>query len=63
MPRATAAQVIAERPVGAPGQSGIVRPGFRSKLLGWSLASAPRALRTQIMPTIMGAMTRQRSTP
>ncbi|MFM2089982.1 MAG: hypothetical protein RLZZ127_471, partial [Planctomycetota bacterium] len=34
-----------------------LRPGSVGKLLGWSLATAPRALRVRIMGMIMGGMT------
>lgn len=51
--------VVAHETLSALGQRGTVRPGWLSKLLGWSLATAPRALRVQIMAQVMRGMTAQ----
>jgi uncharacterized protein len=51
------AAVVARQTLAALGRRGTVRPGWLSKLLGWSLATAPRALRVTIMGRIMGGMT------
>lgn len=40
------------------GPSGTTRPGFQSKLLGWSLGLLPRWLRVRVMTGIMAGMTR-----
>lgn len=50
-------EVVAWQTLAALGRRGTVRPGWLSKLLGWSLATAPRALRVAIMGRIMGGMT------
>jgi uncharacterized protein len=57
MPRTTPATVVAQRTLAALGRSGTVRPGWLSKLLGWSLAMAPRGLRVAIMEQVMRGMT------
>jgi uncharacterized protein len=49
--------VVAERTLAALGRRGTVRPGWLSKFLGWSLATAPRAIRVRIMARIMSGMT------
>nr|AEI30367.1 short-chain dehydrogenase/reductase SDR [uncultured microorganism] len=49
--------VVAGETLRALGRRTTVRPGGLAKLLGWSLATAPRALRVQIMGRIMGGMT------
>lgn len=58
MARAAAPDVIARKTLAALGRRGTVRPGWLAKLLGWSLATAPRALRVLIMGRIMGGMTK-----
>jgi uncharacterized protein len=55
-PTAVARASLAKLPGG-----GTVRPGFLSKLLGWSLALLPRWGRVQIMTLIMGRMTNHRT--
>lgn len=57
MTRAAAPEVIARSTLAALGRQATVRPGALAKLLGWSLATAPRALRVVIMGRIMGGMT------
>jgi uncharacterized protein len=51
MPSAVAAQTL-----NALGRSMTVRPGTMSKILGYSLSTAPRGLRVRIMQGIMGGM-------
>lgn len=51
-----APEVVARRTLAALGRRGTVRPGALSKLLGWSLAAAPRPLRVAIMGRIMQGM-------
>ena len=51
-------QVVAEVTLAALGRRGTTRPGWLSKLLGWSLASLPRWARVRIMTLVMGGMTR-----
>jgi uncharacterized protein len=64
MGRALPPAVVARQTLAALGRRGTVRPGWLSKLLGWSLATAPRALRVQILGRIMGGMTaHQRVSP
>lgn len=48
--------IVARQTLAALGRRGTVRPGWLSKLLGWSLATAPRALRVAIMGRIMSGM-------
>lgn len=56
------AQTVARETIDALGKRRLVRPGLLSKLLGYSLATAPRALRVNIMRNIMAGMTnRERS--
>jgi uncharacterized protein len=60
--RAASPDDVARGALSALGRKRTVRPGALSKLLGWSLSTAPRALRVRIMGGIMGAMTKhQRS--
>ena len=56
MSRTTTPEVVARQTLMALGRQGTVRPGGLSKLLGWSLATAPRALRVAIMGRIMAGM-------
>jgi uncharacterized protein len=51
MPAAVARAALAALPGG-----GTLRPGWLSKLLGWSLATAPRPLRVRIMSRVMAGM-------
>jgi uncharacterized protein len=54
--RALSAATVARATLRALPRGGTVRPGWLSKLLGWSLATAPRALRVRIMGHIMHGM-------
>ncbi|MBX9870704.1 MAG: SDR family NAD(P)-dependent oxidoreductase [Burkholderiaceae bacterium] len=56
MARADRPQVVAERTLALLGRRHMVRPGTLSRLLGWSLATAPRGLRVAIMGRIMRGM-------
>lgn len=49
-------EVVARQTFAALGRQGTVRPGALSKLLGWGLATAPRALRVFIMGRVMQGM-------
>jgi short-subunit dehydrogenase len=60
MAQAQAPDVVARSTLAALGRRGTVRPGWLSKLLGWSLGTAPRAVRVRIMGRIMGGMTAHR---
>lgn len=51
------AGVVARQTLAALGRSRTVRPGWLSKLLGWSLATLPRPLRVQLLARIMRGMT------
>jgi uncharacterized protein len=53
----TPAQVVAAT-LAALGHRTTVRPGWLSKLLGWSLATLPRWGRTRVLALIMRSMTR-----
>ncbi len=55
--------VVAQQALRALPRGGTVRPGWLSKLLGWSLATAPRALRVRIMGSIMHGMAAQPAGP
>jgi short-subunit dehydrogenase len=57
MAKALLPDVVAQRTLAALGRKGTVRPGWLSKLLGWSLATAPRYARVGIMGRIMAGMT------
>jgi uncharacterized protein len=56
MAQALSPQVVALRTVDAIGKTGFIRPGWLSKLLGWSLATLPRAARVRLMSQIMKGM-------
>lgn len=56
MARAERPQVIARVTMAALGRHHTVRPGVLAKLLGWSLATAPRSLRVALMGHIMRGM-------
>lgn len=60
MSQAEAPGVVARETLAALGRQGTVRPGGLAKLLGWSLATAPRALRVAIMGRIMSGMAEAR---
>ncbi len=49
-------RTIATATLDALGKIGTVRPGWLSKLLGWSLATAPRWLQVKIIGTVMKGM-------
>ena len=55
-------QTVAEQTLRALGKTGTVRPGWLSKLLGYSLRTAPRRWRVSIMGKIMSGMTKHRQT-
>jgi len=57
MGRALRPEDIASEIVDALGRRNTVRPGGLSKLLGWSLATLPRALRVQVLARVMAGMT------
>lgn len=63
MDRALQPEVVARQTLAALGQRGTVRPGWLSKMLGWSLSTAPRALRVVIMSCIMRGMAVQGDPP
>lgn len=63
MTQAIQPDVVAAQTLRALGRRGTVRPGLLSKVLGWSLATAPRLLRVQIMARIMGGMTSHQRRP
>lgn len=56
--RAAEPAEVAAATVAALGHATAVRPGLMAKVLGGSLATAPRALRVRIMAAIMAGMTR-----
>lgn len=49
--------IVAKQTLAALGSYATVRPGWLSKLLGWSLATAPRWMRVKIMGKVMAGMT------
>jgi short-subunit dehydrogenase len=61
MGKAESPDVVAEQSLKALGRGGTVRPGVLSKVLGYSLAMAPRWARTAIMGMIMQGMTTHHS--
>lgn len=61
MALALAPEVVARQTLAALRRGGTVRPGWLSKLLGWSLGTAPRALRVRIIGRIMAGMTAHRA--
>lgn len=56
MTQAATPEIIAGRTIASLGKRITVRPGFLSKLLGWSLVALPRFWRIKIMAMIMGKM-------
>jgi hypothetical protein len=54
---------VAIETLAALGRAGTVRPGLLSKLLGYSLATLPRAGRVRVMGQIMAGMTRPAGKP
>jgi short-subunit dehydrogenase len=57
MARSMTPDVVASATLRALGRRATVRPGWLSRLLGWSLATAPRPLRVRIIGGIMRGMT------
>ncbi|RTL17267.1 MAG: SDR family NAD(P)-dependent oxidoreductase [Burkholderiales bacterium] len=57
---ATPPAVVAAAALQALPGGGTSRPGAMAKLLGWSLATAPRPLRVRLMGRIMAGLTRAR---
>ena len=51
-------EIVARVTLNALGKRMTVTPGKLSKLLTWSLGTAPRGLRARIMGKIMGGMTK-----
>lgn len=51
-------EAVAGSTLAALGRGTTVRPGWLSKLLGWSLATLPRWGRVRVMALIMGGMTK-----
>lgn len=56
MGKADTPSMVAVQTLNALGRSMTVRPGTMSKILGYSLSTAPRGLRVRIMQGIMGGM-------
>ena len=56
-------EVVARDALAALGRRAHSRPGLVGKALGWSLATAPRALRVRIMGQIMHGLIRKNDTP
>jgi uncharacterized protein len=54
---------VAGATLAALGRRGTVRPGWLSKLLGWSLALLPRWVRVRVMALVMGGMARAEHPP
>lgn len=52
-----APDVVARQTLDALGRRGTVRPGWLSKLLGYSLATLPRGARTAVLAQVMRGMT------
>jgi uncharacterized protein len=52
--------IVANQTLAVLGSRGTTRPGFLSKILGWSLAVLPRQARVRVMALIMGGMTKHR---
>jgi short-subunit dehydrogenase len=50
---------VAHATLTALGHRRLVRPGHLSKLLGWSLALAPRRVRSNILARVIAGFTRQ----
>lgn len=63
MARAQSPEIVARRTLEALGRRGTIRPGWLSKLLGWSLGTAPRAWRVAIIGRIMSGMTAHQERP
>jgi short-subunit dehydrogenase len=52
---------VARVTLAALGRAGTVRPGWLSKLMGWSLAALPRWARVKVLARVVGAMTAHRT--
>jgi uncharacterized protein len=63
MGQALSPKDVALSTVDAIGKTGFIRPGWLSKLLGWSLATLPRAVRVRLMSQIMKGMVPDVSKP
>jgi short-subunit dehydrogenase len=61
MGRALRPDDIAAETLDALGRWGTARPGWLSKLLGWSLALLPRWGQTRVLSAVMAGMTRDRA--
>ena len=61
MSGAANARDVAVATLAALGRRKTVRPGFQSKLLGYGLATLPRAIRSRILGGIMMGMTKHRN--
>lgn len=61
MDGAMAPAVVARATLDALGRQGTVRPGWLSKVLGYSLATLPRWGRTRVLTAIMTGMTRHQA--
>ena len=57
MAQALPPDVVARVTLRALGRQTTVRPGWLSKLLGWSLATLPRAGRIRVIAQVMKGMT------
>ncbi|MEM9291088.1 MAG: SDR family oxidoreductase [Acidobacteriota bacterium] len=56
-------ELVGAATLDALGRSTTVRPGWLSKLLGYSLATLPRFGRTLVMSAVMGGMTKHQQKP
>lgn len=63
MARALPPEVVARVTLQALGRQATVRPGWLSKLLGWSLALLPRAGQVRVIAQVMQGMTAQPAGP
>jgi hypothetical protein len=59
MGRALTPESVAQATLDALGRRGTTRPGWLSKLLGWSLAVLPRWARVKVMTLVMAGMARR----
>jgi short-subunit dehydrogenase len=63
MPQALPAEVVARITLRALGRRTTVRPGWLSKLLGWSLAMLPRWGQVRVISQVMKGMTAHQAQP
>lgn len=63
MPQALPAEVVARVTMQALGRRTTVRPGWLSKLLGWSLALLPRWGQVRVITQVMKGMTAHQARP